>query len=254
MLQCASQFFDNCVFLKRPRWKLMNMMRKVVAGSLVMMGAAMGAHAYEAGDVIVRVGAANVDPNDSASTPTLNGAPLLSTDVGVDRDTQVGLTVAYMLTPSIGVELLAATPFQHDISGNGALGGVLGTTDLGSTRQLPPTLSLQYYFNNSSPVTPYLGVGVNYTVFFDEDAGSDLNTTLGGDVDLDLENSVGLAVSGGLDFDLGNNWLLNASVWYIDIDTEASYSVKTGPLAGAKVKSDVSIDPWVYMLSAGYKF
>lgn len=229
-------------------------MKKMVAGSVLLMGAAMGAQAYEAGDIIVRVGAATVEPNDEASTPELNGIPLLGTDASVDSDTQIGLTAAYMLTNNLGVELLAATPFQHDISGNGALGGVLGTTDLGSTRQLPPTVSLQYYFNNSSPVTPYLGVGVNYTVFFDEDAGSDLNTTLAGDVDLDLENSVGLALSGGLDLDLGNNWLLNASVWYIDIDTEATYSVKTGPLAGAKVKSDVSIDPWVYMLSAGYKF
>ena len=232
----------------------MNTMKQLVVGSMACMGFAMSAQAYEAGDVIVRVGAATVAPNESATTPTLNGTPLAGTDVSVDSDTQIGLNVVYMVTADIGVEVLAATPFQHDIGGNTAVAGALGTQDLGGTKQLPPTVTAQYYFNNASPVTPFIGIGVNYTWFFDEDAGSDLDTTLGGDVDLDLENSWGLAARAGLDVDLGNNWLLNAGVWYIDIDTDATYTVKSGALAGSKVKSSVDIDPWVYMASVGYKF
>jgi outer membrane protein len=103
-------------------------------------------------------------------------------------------------------------------------------------------------------VTPYVGLGVNYTAFFDTEAGSELNTTLGGNVDLNLSNSVGPAAELGMDIDLKNNWMLNASIWYIDIDTDATYTVKSGPLWVAKVKSDVSIDPWIYMASVGYKF
>lgn len=232
----------------------MSTIKKVIVGSVACMGFAVGAQAYEAGDLIVRAGAVTVDPNTSATTPLLNGAPLYGANVDVGSDTQLGLTVAYMITPDIGVELLAASPFQHDIRGNLGSKAALGTNDLGSTKQLPPTLSLQYYFNNASKFTPYLGVGVNYTKFWDEDAGSSLNTTLGGNVDLDLDNSWGLAAEGGVDFDLGNNWLLNASVWYIDIDTDATYTVTTGALAGARVKSNVNLDPWVYMVSAGYKF
>lgn len=232
----------------------MSMIRKAVAGGVVLMGVAMGAQAHEAGDVIVRVGAATVEPNDSATTPKLNGLPLVGTDASVDSDTQLGLTVAYMLTNNVGVELLAAAPFQHRISGNGMVGAVLGTQDLGESRQLPPTLMAQYYFNNSSIVTPYVGLGVNYTWFFDENAGNALNTSLGGDVDLNLQNSWGAAAEVGVDIDLKNNWLLNASVWYIDIDTDATYQVKSGKLAGARVTSDVTVDPWVYMASVGYKF
>ena len=234
----------------------MSTMKKVMAGTgaCVGMAMAMGAQAYEAGDFIVRAGAVTVDPNDSATTPKLNGAPLYGVGVEVDSDTQLGLTVAYMVTSNIGVELLAATPFQHDITGNLNSTAALGTNDLGNTKQLPPTLTLQYYFNNSSIFTPYVGAGLNYTKFWDEDAGSSLNTTLGGNVTLDLDNSWGLAAEAGVDVNLGNNWLLNASLWYIDIDTNATYTVRNGALAGAKVKSDVNIDPWIYMASVGYKF
>lgn len=232
----------------------MKMMTKVVASSLLCMGVVMGANAYEAGDMILRVGAITVDPNDDASTPELNGIPLLGTDVGIDSDTQIGLTGTYMLTSNLGLELWLAAPFQHDISGNDAVATAFGTDDLGSTKHLPPTLNLQYYFNNSTPFTPFVGLGINYTKFFSEDAGQDLETTLGGDVDLDLEDSIGLAAEVGVDYRLNESWLLNATVMYADIDTEATYSVKSGALTGVKVKSDVSIDPLVYLFSVGYKF
>lgn len=228
--------------------------KKLVAGSVVVMGVAMGAQAHEKGDIIVRVGATTVEPNDSATTPRLNGNPLYGGSVGVSTDTQLGLTVAYMLTDNIGIELLAAVPFKHKISGNDAMPGYVATKDLGGMNLLPPTLTGQYYFNNSSVFTPYVGVGVNYTWFYDEYAGHDLNTALGGDVDMRLSDSWGLAAQAGVDIDLGNDWLLNAAVWYIDIDTHAEYTVKSGALTGARVKSDVNADPWVYMVAVGHKF
>jgi outer membrane protein len=253
MLQCISQFFDNC-FLDQTEEIKMSTMKKVIAGSVACMGFAMGAQAYEAGNFIVRAGAITVDPNTSATTPELNGAPLYGMKVNVDSDTQLGLTMTYMLTPEIGVELVAATPFTHNIRGNLNSTAYLGTNDLGSTKQLPPTVNLQYYFNNSSIFTPYVGAGVNYTMFWDEDAGNTLNHTLGGNVSLNLDNSWGLAAEGGVDINMGSNWLLNAAVLYVDIDTNATYTVRNGPLAGARVKSDVNLDPWVYMASVGYKF
>jgi len=229
-------------------------MKKIMAGSVMFMGVAMGAQAYEAGDFIVRAGAITVDPNTSATTPKLNGVPLYGVNVDVDSDTQFGLTMSYMITSDIGVELVAATPFTHDIRGNLNATAALGTNDLGSTKHLPPTVNLQYYFNNSSVFTPYIGAGLNYTKFWDEDAGNALNQTLGGNVSLDLDNSWGLAAEAGLDVDLGDNWLLNAAVWYVDIDTTATYTVRNGALAGARVTSDVHLDPWAYMASVGYKF
>jgi outer membrane protein len=228
----------------------MSMMTKLMVGCVVCMSAAMGAQAYEAGDWIVRGGAATVEPNDSSSTVQLNNAAV-ATDgrAEVNSNTQLGVTVAYMLTPNVGVELLAATPFKHKITANGSLAGALGNNDLGSTEQLPPTLSAQYYFNNSSGITPYAGLGLNYTTFFHETVDSDMEAALGGHSTLEVQDSWGLAAEAGVDIDLGSNWLLNAAIWYIDIDTTATFTTPAG-----KVKTDVDVDPWVYMVGVGYKF
>lgn len=169
----------------------------------------------------------------------------------VDSDTQLGLTGVYMMTNNLGVELLAATPFQHGITTNSKLKGALGGLDgLGDTKQLPPTVSLQYYFNNESIVTPYVGLGVNYTVFFGEDVDSGLEDALGGHSEMELDDSWGLAAQAGVDVALDEHWLLNAAAWYIDIDTEADIIAPDG----TRVDVDVDIDPLVYMVGVGYQF
>ena len=80
---------------------------------------------------------------------------------------------------------------------------------------------------------PYLGFGVNYTVFFDEDVDNQLIETLGAltdgavdDADLDLDDSFGLAGQVGVDIPFGENWAFNAGVWYIDIETTAEITAK----------------------------
>lgn len=219
----------------------------LVAGSLLATGLVCGsgsALAYEAGDIIIRAGVASVQPDESSSALKLNGAALGGTSAGVDGDEQLGLTGTYMLTSNIGVGLLAATPFEHDITANG-----LGV-DAGDTKQLPPTLTLQYFpMESSSALQPYVGIGVNYTAFFDEGVDSELEGVLGSG-DLELDDSIGLAAQVGFDYAVDEHWLLNASVWYIDIDTEADFKFASG----ARVKADVDIDPWVYMVGLGYKF
>ena len=224
----------------------------------ILCATTMHIQAHEAGEWIVRVGAATVAPNDDSSEVELNGNSVVAGGGGkvkVDNDTQMGLTIGYMFNQHWGVELLAATPFKHDISSNQRLNktlGTLGTTsdDIGSTKQLPPTLMAQYYFPIANTgFTPYVGLGVNYTIFFDEDASRDWENGAVGKSKLDLENSWGLAAQMGMDYNINDKWLVNAAVWYIDIDTEATLTTQLG-----KVKTDVQIDPWVYMVGVGYKF
>ena len=207
--------------------------------------AAPFAQAYEAGDIIVRAGAATVDPHEDSSALKLNGASL-GGQATVDSDTQLGLTGTFMLTDNLGVGLLAATPFQHQVGvkGLGALDGKLA-----DIKHLPPTLSLQYFpLAASSRLQPYVGAGLNYTTFFDEDLTSQREGQ--GFSNLELDDSWGLALEAGVDYMLTDNLLVNATVWYLDIDTTA-----TADLAGAgQVKVDVDIDPWVYMVGLGYKF
>lgn len=199
-------------------------MKKLVAAGLVaLIGVGSQALAYQPGDVVLRVGAAMVDPA---------GDGLHVTGVGhldTKDNTQLGLSTSYMLTNEVGVAVLAATPFKHDITLNGAT--------IGETKHLPPTVTLQYHIDTGTEFRPYLGAGFNYTKFFSE------KSVLG---DLNLKHSFGLAAEAGFDYALNNRWALNAAVYYADIDT-------TAKLNGNKL-GDVEIDPWVYMLGVSYKF
>jgi len=221
-----------------------------LALAVALASGSMLAQAYQAGDLILRLGAATVAPNDDSDNITLPTDPVtVLRGVEVDDDTQLGIIPAIMVTDHWGFELLAATPFEHDIS-------VKGTPlDAGSTKHLPPTLSLQWYpRGNASGWQPYIGVGLNYTYFFDEDVDSDLKGALGAllgaqKVDLELQDSFGLSGQVGVDVPLNEHWAINAGVWYIDIDTEASIKTDVG-----NVKFDVDIDPWVYNFGIAYKF
>ena len=210
--------------------------------------------AYESGSFIFRSGAATVSPDVSSSSLSLAGAALPGTAADVENGSALGLTGTYMLSDSIGVEVLAATPFSHDLS----IKGLGESLDLGSTRHLPPTLLLQWYPRQASAsIQPYFGLGVNYTVFFDEkiDAAADeLFASLGasGGADLSLKSSLGLAAEAGVDVAFGpdQRWLFNLAVWWMDIDTEAKVSV---PGVG-RIAADVDIDPLVTTAGIGYRF
>ena len=231
--------------------------------------------AYEAGEIFIRTGAVTVAPDESSdglAVPALDGvngfngnAALGGTGVEVDDNTQLGLTVNYMLSGSLGIELLAATPFTHDITAD--LGG-LGKVDAGETKHLPPTVSLVWYpMGSNGQISPYVGAGINYTVFFEEDVSADLEAGLAGVADavtgasvglpspvpleLELEDSFGLALQMGVDVALDEKWHLNASVRWIDINTEAEI---TSALGSTITIDDIELDPLVYQINVGYKF
>ncbi|MEW9797885.1 OmpW family outer membrane protein [Alteromonas sp. CYL-A6] len=203
--------------------------------------------AHQQGDIVVRVGATMVSPDDSSGNIFAGDADL-GVGLKVDSNTQLGLNVAYFLTDNINVELLAATPFTHDV--DFSVTDPLGTgTRLGEVTHLPPTVTVNYYFNDSaSAFQPYVGAGLNYTIFFDEEfTRANRETGLG---DLSLDNSFGLAAQVGMDYMLDKQWHINASVRWIDIDTDATFSV--GDARGTV--GDIQIDPWVYTISVGYTF
>jgi len=227
------------------------MNKSLLGASLVALAlVAPAAHAYQAGDMILRAGAITTAPNESSGDLKFDGNKVSGTKATLDSDTQLGLTFAYMLTDHIGLELLAATPFKHTVGVKGLGGGLDGK--LADIKQLPPTLSLQYYpMEPNSRFQPYAGVGINYTLFFDEDLSSARKQQ--GFSNLKLQDSVGIAGQLGMDYMLTENLLVNASVWYVDIDTKASVNGPTA-LGYSKTKVDVDVDPWVYMVGLGYKF
>ncbi len=206
----------------------MKLVSTLLATSIAVLGSSQ-VMAYEAGDIMIKAGVINVAPKD-------DNAKIGAAKVQVKDDTQLGLTGTYMITSHVGVELLAATPFKHKVEVNGETAG--------TTKHLPPTVSLQYYpMDSSSALQPYVGAGLNMTFFFDEDG------VVKGDSLGPLGDSFGLSVSAGINYDIDDQFMANLAVWYMDINTELEGTNGAG--AGDYV---VEIDPIVVMAGVGYKF
>lgn len=208
----------------------MKVLHKTLLLSLAV-AAASPAFAYEAGDIIVRGGVVNVSPDVGTD------AGLAPFKLDVEDNTQLGLTATYMVTPKIGVELLAATPFEHHVTANG--------TVIGSTNHLPPTVSLQFYPLDNATVQPYIGAGINYTFFFEDDLNA-VGQAATSTSEMNLTSSVGLALEAGIDVKVAENVVVNASVWKIDINTDLE-------LDGVKA-GEIELDPLGVMIAVGYKF
>ncbi len=242
------------------------MKKSILAASLLAITlAAPLVQAHKAGDIIIRAGAITVDPHEKSGHVYVDRGALTYTpnhDLGgkatLDSDTQLGLNFSYMITDHIGVELLAATPFTHNVHvKNTALSPANGK--LGQVTHLPPTLSLVYYpLDASWAFQPYVGVGINYTWFF--------NTSLSNEAkygsnramysNFKVRDSWGWAAQLGADYMITDNIMLNAQIRYIDIDTQATVNVNAFNSIYGQQRARVNLDvnPWVYMVGIGYKF
>src|SRR5690554_6430215 len=129
--------------------------------------------AHQAGDMIVRAGVVTVTTGESTSGVVVDRSSVAAVPAGTDlrgqatlnNNTQLGLNFACMMTDKVAVELLGASPYEHDVAikSTNAVDGALG-----KVKHLPPTLSAVYFpMDAGSAFQPYVGVGVNYTWFFD---------------------------------------------------------------------------------------
>lgn len=214
---------------------------KVMLGVLLAT-AALPAHAAQ-GDVLVRVRAILVAPNESSS----GILPALPTEkVAVSNTVMPEVDFTYMATDHVGLELILATS-KHKLSGQTGTTGRIGK--LGSSWVLPPTLTAQYHFAPQAKVRPYVGAGVNYTVFWNEDASDGLEAAVG-KTRIHLSDSLGWAVQAGTDIDLTKTVFLNLDVKYIGMKTNARLA--TTAIGTQRVKVD--INPLVAGIGLGFRF
>lgn len=207
------------------------MIRKLAPIALAIASAmiAPAAFAQSAGTWTVGIGAHNVAPDGNNGTIA---AGTLEADVG--DSVRPTVTLEYFIRDNLGIEVLAAWPFQHDISIKPTDPTIVNPafSQVGTTKHLPPTVSLQYHFGQGR-ARPFVGGGVNYTYFFSEDTEGALAGS-----DLELKNSWGLAAHVGLDFDVTETSAIRVDARWIDIDTKVR-------LNGADLGT-VHIDPIVY--------
>lgn len=189
--------------------------------AVLALAAAPCAAAQARGDWTLGLGVHTVDPK--SDNGRLAGGTL---PVRVGDATRPSATIEYFVRDGLGIEVIAALPFEHDIR-------IEGLGRVGSTRQLPPTVSLQAHFNRDGRVSPFVGAGVNYTSFFHERTTGAL---AGGR--LALDDSWGPAAHVGIDIALGERGALRLDARWIDIDTRVE-------LDGTRIGS-VHVDPLVW--------
>jgi len=192
------------------------------------------------GDVLVRARAIVVAPNERSGE--VSGIP--GSKVGVGDSVMPEVDFTYMATNHIGAELIVATT-KHSVSGRGTISG-LG--DVANTWVLPPTLTLQYHFAPDGKVRPYLGAGINYSIFYSAKATPSLDAALGA-TKVKLGDSVGYALQAGVDIPVSKKVFVNFDIKYIDMKTTARLT------SGATLRTArVKIDPIVAGMGIGFRF
>jgi len=195
-----------------------------------------------AGDVLVRLRAIMVAPNERSGSvlPAFPGEK-----VSVDNSFMPEVDATYMATNHLGFELIASTT-KHHADGRTGTTGSIGR--LASTWVLPPTLTAQYHFAPTSHVRPYVGAGLNYTIFWNEKASSGLEKAVG-QTNVHMSDSFGWAAQAGVDIDVTRKVFLNLDVKFIDIDTKAR--LRTTAIGTQQVS--LHLDPLVVGVGLGIR-
>lgn len=176
---------------------------------------------------LVRGRVVNIDPAGKSDPVLGTGA---NDRIGVSSKAIAEIDFSYFFTPNLAAELILTYPQKHNVSLDGA--------KIGTFRHLPPTLTAQYHFTPASKISPYVGVGVNFTRIS--------SVHLAGNT-LTLENnSVGLALQAGVDYKIDKTWSINFDIKKIDLRSDVLAS-------GVKV-SKVKVDPILIGVGVGYRF
>ncbi len=213
----------NTKVINRTKGKTMTKKLAALTLSTALVALAAPAFAQSQGDWTLGIGVGYLDPKS-------NNGTLAGLSADIDSDTRPIFTAEYFIQDNLGIELLAATPFKHNVT----LGG---SVDAGSVKHLPPTLSLNYHFPTNSAWKPYVGAGLNYTIFFDE------QSALG---NLKVDDSFGVSLQAGLDYMITDKGAVRLNVRWFDIDSDVT-------LNGADIGT-ANIDPWLVGISYVHRF
>lgn len=181
----------------------------------------------------LRLRALGVITRDSGSVNGVAGSGLSYSDTLVPE-----LDISYFFTDNIAAELIVGTTYAK-IRGEDTIAG-LG--EVGKVWMLPPTLTLQYHFTDLGKFKPYVGAGVNYTLFYNQKAK-------GVATDLDVENKVSPALQVGFDYMMDDHWGVNVDVKKIFLRPDFDITV-----GGAALTGKAQHDPWLIGSGITYRF
>lgn len=213
-----------------------NAARTLIAIAVASTGV-LPAAAAEPGPWMIRARAVHLDMMDkSEAIPSLS---VPSDAISVNSKWLPEVDVSYFFSKNVAAELILSYPQKHDVTvKQSALGG---PTTIGTFKHLPPILSLQYHFNPEGRFRPYVGAGVNLTIFMSE------KLSVPGAGNLKLDNySVGAAWGAGFDVEVAKDVFVN-------FDVKKTYISSDVKLGGVKVSS-VDVDPVLWAIGLGWRF
>lgn len=230
------------------------MQKKIVTLALgaAMSLAATGAYAGNAGPNDIRAGVYLV--HFDAQAGDISG-PYVPPGLNLHVNNVATLYLAYVRTVSthFNIELTAGYPPLTKTEGRGpaTLGSVPYNGKIISTaRWFSPTLLFEYVFGDAnSRLRPYVGVGVNYTMFFSRQSTAAGNAASGGPTSISLPSSVGPAATVGLSYEINDRWHVYGSYSVAQVNTKL-----TANTAGLLRTSEIHFWPNTVVISAGYSF
>jgi outer membrane protein len=150
--------------------------------------------------------------------------------------------ITYFFTKNIATELVLSYPQRVNITSN------LTSGPTGTINALPPSLLLQYHFTDLGSFKPYVGAGVNYTIFSNRNNFSALGLNNVLTVD---QNSFGFVAQVGADYMLDKNWGLNVDLKYATMSTNVNGQ---NALASQGNIGKLTLNPLMPAVGVTYKF
>jgi outer membrane protein len=221
----------------------------VLAAAIALSSPAL---AHERGSIIVRGGIMHISPDVSSSSIRLNGTKYPGSKADIDSGTQlINLTGSWIFTPHLGLGVTLGGGYRHDIKTSGVSSPRLSSGRLGEVSQQSTIATLQFFpMNPQSGFQPYIGIGLNYTSFYDGRVSNRMRD-LGYKRSMDTTDSVGLAAEIGVDVAITKKLYLSANVSKIKARTEVEAESRHGH---DRVRFDLDTDPWLYFVGVGYRF
>jgi len=181
--------------------------------------------------------------------------PYVPAGVNFKADNLETLYLAYVrsLPANLSVELALGYPPLSKVEGKGpaTLGSVPYNGQVVSTaRWLSPTAFLEYNFlSPTDKLRPYIGLGVNYTQFYDRYSTAQGNAASGGPTKLSLTASVGPAATVGLSYSVTSRWHMYVSYSAARVNTDI-----VADTAGVIRTTNIHFGPQALVISGGYSF
>ncbi len=241
--------------------KLLNL--SIVAALTVLVST--GALAQKAGDNIVSLGLASINPDANLGTVTSKSASAASAaaftaqlkgaSASVGSQTTLSFGWLHMYSDNIGAELGLGIPAEFTQDLNTPNGTDKAHPGAAKLKILTPAVIAKYFFGAPKDQwRPYVGLGVTHVTFNDVKINAaDATVQALAATSASFKSAWAPIYNAGVVYNIDEKWSVVGSVAYLPIKTTATF---VGPGLGVPVTStgDVKLNTTDYVVRVAYRF